>query len=218
MSVIDELELVRLYRDDGYSLANLADSFGWSATAIRKLLIANGVVMRTPWHAADCSTEDVKRLYVDEGLSTFAVAARLGCSDRTVIRRLESAGIKRREDGSDPQYVRSDFSGDLAEMAYLIGFRIGDLHVDREGRRTIVVKCTSSRTEQIGLFRQLFEPYGHVYTDEAGLAGRKRQSVGMEVRLNLSFEFLLPKPNTMPEWVLANDDAFFAFFAGYIDA
>ncbi len=102
-------------------------------------------------------------------------------------------------------------------MAYLIGFRLGDLNVETEGN-TIVVKCTSTRSEQIVLFRQLFEPYGHVYTDEATIARRKRQSIGMIARLNRTFDFLLPKQDSVPEWILTTDDTFYAFFAGYVDA
>ena len=128
-----------------------------------------------------------------------------------------AAGIERREPGGFPWYARSDFSGEPLEMAYLIGFRLGDLHVALE-QNTVVVKCSSTRHEQVDLFRCLFEAYGHVYTDEATLARRRRQSIGMEVRLNRSFDFLLPKEDAVPEWILANDEAFFSFFAGYVDA
>jgi hypothetical protein len=161
---------------------------------------------------------ELRRLYVDEVLSLSAIAARYGCSLTTIWRKLKALGIETRADGGTPRYARVDFSGDLAEKAYLIGFRLGDLHVAMEGSRTIVVKCTSTRSEQIELFRQLFEPYGHVYTDEATLAHRQRQSIGMEVRLNTSFDFLLPKQDGVPGWILDSDKPFFAFFAGYMDA
>jgi hypothetical protein len=160
---------------------------------------------------------EVARLYIDEGLSLNAVAARLGCSQRTVTRRLVAAGITRREDGSEPRYARADFSGNIAEKAYLIGFRIGDLHVAIHGR-SIVIKCTSTRGEQIALFRMLFERYGHVFTDEATVTRRQRQSIGMIARLNMTFDFLLPKQDSVPTWILASDEPFFAFLAGYIDA
>ena len=87
-------------------------------------------------------------------------------------------------------------SGDLAERAYLVGFRLGDLNVELHGH-TITVKCTSTRGEQVSLFRQLFEPYGHVYTDEATLTHRRRQSIGMSVALNRSFDFLLPSSDSV---------------------
>jgi hypothetical protein len=155
---------------------------------------------------------------VDEGLSLSAIARRYGCALTTIWRRLQAAGVQCREGGSGPKYARTDFSGDLAEKAYLVGFRLGDLHVAMEGTRTIVVKCTSTRTEQVVLFRDLFGKYGHVYSDEATKAHRKRQSIGMEVRLNMTFDFLIPKQDAVPEWVVMNDETFFAFFAGYVDA
>jgi hypothetical protein len=40
----------------------------------------------------------------------------------------------------------------------------------------------------------------------------------MEARLNHSFDFLVPKEDRVPEWILADDEAFFAFLAGYLDA
>jgi hypothetical protein len=72
--------------------------------------------------------EEVRRLYVDEKWTLAAVAARFACSATTITRALQAAGIPRREGGTGPRYIRRDFSGDLKEMAYLIGFRIGDLH------------------------------------------------------------------------------------------
>ena len=157
-------------------------------------------------------------MYVEEQLTLSAIAAREGCSMTTVWRRLKAAGIACREGGLGPRYARGDLSGDVCERAYLVGFRIGDLHVAREGSRTIVVKCTSTRDEQIELFRSLFGSYGHVYTDEATIARRQRQTIGMEVRLNLTFDFLLAKQDAVPDWVLEQDDTFFAFLAGYLDA
>src|SRR4029078_8451083 len=113
--------------------------------------------------------------------------------------------------------ARLDFSGDLTEKAYLVGFRQGDLHVALEGN-TIVVKCTSTRSEQVELFRLLFETYGHVFTDEATLARRRRQSIGMMARINRTFDFLLPKQDLLPEWVRDSEETLFAYFAGYVDA
>ena|SRR5579859_327657 len=212
-------DLVRLYCDEGLSLGEVARRLGWSPSAIYSRLIALGIARRTAWahNAVEADTSEMRRLYLDEGLSLSAIAARNGCALTTIWRRLQAAGVACREGGSEPKYAWTDFSGDVVEKAYLIGFRLGDLNVEVEGS-TIVVKCTSTRSEQIVLFRQLFEPYGHVYTDEATLARRKRQSIGMSARLNMTFDFLLPKQDAVPEWVLANNSSFFAFFAGYIDA
>jgi len=220
---IEELpagELVSLYCDEALSTAAIAQRLGWSQSAIRSRLVQLGITRRTPWarNVVTCDLEEVVRLYVVEGLSLEAVAACVGCSLTTIHRRLSAAGVPRREGGSGALYARAAFSGNLCDKAYLIGLRIGDLHVAMEGSRTIVVKCTSTRDEQVQLFRELFEPYGHVYTDEAGLAGRKRQSIGMQVRLDTTFDFLIPKQDAVPDWILHSDEPFFAFLAGYIDA
>ena len=219
MESIDEAELVRLYRDERISLVDIARRFGRGTALIRQCLEARGVRIRTAWgrRAAVFNLEQARRLYVDEGLTLEQIGAALGCSMTTVYRRLVAAGIARRE-GGKTLYDRVDFSGSLTEKAYLIGFRIGDLHLALEGGRTIVVKCTTTRQEQLDLFRELFSPYGHVYSDEAGLAGRMRQSIGMQVALNLTFEFLLEKHKAVPQWILESDEPFFAFLAGYIDA
>jgi hypothetical protein len=220
MSSIDEAELVRRYREDHLSLAELALHIGWSPGIVRKILVAHGVSIRTAWahNAVDCPGDEVRRLYVDERLSLGQVATLLGCSQGVVRRRLVAAGITRREAGGHIRFQRHDFSGRLEERAYLIGFRIGDLHVALQGSRTILVKCTSTRPEQVELFKSLFGGYGHVYTDEESRSRRERQSIGMQVGLNLTFEFLLPKHSAIPQWIRENDEPFFAFLAGYIDA
>jgi len=217
---IPQAELVRLYCDAGLSAEQIARQLGWSASAVRSRLVALGIARRTPWASAavECDTDELRQLYVAEGLTLSEIAQRYGCGLTTIWRRLQAAGIECRAGGSGPLYERNDFSGDLAEKAYLIGFRIGDLNVELHGR-TITVKCTSTRTEQVELFRQLFERYGHVYTDEATRARRQRQSIGMSVALNRTFDFLLPKQDYVPDWVLdGSDEVFFAFLAGYIDA
>src|SRR6266446_8923018 len=202
-SDICEADLVRLYCDEGLSLSEVARQLGWSPSAIYSRLVALGIARRKAWarNAVETDAEELRRLYVDEGLSLNAIAGRYGCALTTIWRRLQAVGVQCREGGSEPKYARIDFSGDLAEKAYLVGFRLGDLNVEVEGG-TIVVKCTSTRSEQIVLFRQLFEPYSHVYTDEATIARRKRQSIGMMARLNRTFDFLLPKQDAVPEWIL----------------
>ena len=73
-------------------------------------------------------------------------------------------------------------------------------------------------TNKSNFFRTLFERYGHIFTDEQTRTRRQRQSIGVIARLNMTFDFLLPKQDAVPEWILASDEPFFAFLAGYIDA
>jgi hypothetical protein len=214
-----DTRIASMYRDHGLSTMQIARQVGWSDSFVRSRLVALGAQRRSPWaaHAVRCDTAAFVRLYVEGGLSLEVIGDQFGCSGTTVRRRLVAAGVACREGAPDPKYPRLDFSGDPCEMAYLIGFRIGDLNVELHCR-TVLVKCTSTQREQIDLFRALFQRYGHVYTDEATRARRTRQAIGMSVALNRSFDFLLPKDDCVPDWVLGADEPFFAFLAGYIDA
>jgi hypothetical protein len=214
---ISEVELRRLYCDLGLSTLSIAKQLGCSEGVVRRRLAAYGIARRTPWKSVECDRDDVIRMYVEQGLPSSAIARRVGCSSATILRRLKAVGVDRRASGGALRYPRRDFSGDPFERAYLIGFRLGDLHV-AAGRDTVLVKCTSTRQEQVTLFRSLFEPYGHIYTSEASPAHGQRPSVRMEARLNRSFDFLVQKEDLVPDRILADDELFFAFLAGYMDA
>lgn len=93
-------------------------------------------------------------------LSSIEIAPRYGCHSQTIINRLREYNIPVRDRASASAiakiaYPRRDFSGDLVEKAYLLGFRQGDLHVNwvNEGGRMIRVECASTRREQIDLIR-----------------------------------------------------------------
>ncbi len=112
-------------------------------------------------------------------------------------------------------YPRHPFSGDRVEEAYLRGFRTGDLNVrmDMSTSQTISVRCGTTRTAQVDLIRELFEPYGHVHIRQ-GTHGETQ----VECTLDLSFRFLLEKEDRVPDWVMQNDACFWAFLSGYADA
>ena len=111
-------------------------------------------------------------------------------------------------------YQKNDFSGNLREKAYLIGFRLGDLRVRKiwENSETIHVDCGSTIKEQIELIKNLFKDYGQVWISKPNKKGK----VQMECYLNRTFEFLLSKK--IPEDLLKDKENFFAFLAGFTDA
>ncbi|MCX7841252.1 MAG: hypothetical protein N2559_17580, partial [Anaerolineae bacterium] len=162
--------------------------------------------------------EELEYLYLVERLGIDAIAARLKTSHGSVWRALDEYGITRR-DLSDActKHHRANFSGDLREKAYLIGLRLGDLWVSKNkpgiGSKTILVSCHSSSHEQIELVRSLFEIYGHVHITTY-LDG----SAQIVCYLNETFEFLLPKEDAIPDWILNSADYFVSFLAGYVDA
>jgi hypothetical protein len=83
----------------------------------------------------------------------------------------------------------------------------------RRAELSIEVIMTTTCQEQIDLMYELFDRYGHVYEHRT-----PDKRVFMQVRLNKTFDFLLPKEDCVPAWVSADEGWFFAFLAGYIDA
>ena len=163
------------------------------------------------------SCDQLRELYHVRKMSMMSTAKELGVSRSTVRRRLIEYSIPLRGKAeAHVRHVRHDFSGDLVEKAYLIGFRTGDLFVAmNKGAQseTIVASCHSSKQEQVDLVRSLFEPFGHVSVTK--YASGTQQVVAY---LNPTFDFLLPKHDVIPDWIASSAEFFAAFLAGYIDA
>jgi hypothetical protein len=167
----------------------------------------------------NASAEDLKRWYVDERLSAVEIGRRLNCSDATVRRRLREHGVEIRSDADTPlTYHRSDFEGDEYFKAYLIGFRRGDLRATfgKQGGKsqTVRVEMSSTKEEQLKLFRELFKDSGHIWEGKVRKSGRQ----DLVCNLNLTFDFLLPKQDRVEKWIFENDGFMAAFVAGYVDA
>lgn len=201
------------YTEQQLSIAAIAQRLGCSETAVRNKLAQYGIKRRMPWahNAVKLSKDELHQLYEEEGFTLEAIAEAYDCSAATVSRKMSKLGIQARPPWRT-RYPRHSFSGDPLEKAYLVGFRLGDLTV-RQAELSIEVITTTICQEQIELMHELFDCYGHVY-EHRKPDGR----VFMQVRLNKTFGFLLPKKDCVPDWVLASDEWFFAYLAGYIDA
>jgi hypothetical protein len=145
------------------------------------------------------------------------IAFRLGCDPVTVRKKLFELGLAPRSySEANRLYPRRDFAGDYCTRAYLIGFRLGDLHITTFGSAdsTVVVNCSTTKQEQLDLIAGLFAPYGHVHIGRAGLKGCRN----ITVYLNNTFSFLVPKEDAVPPWVQDSASCSISFAAGYIDA
>lgn len=167
---------------------------------------------------------------MNDKLSTYQIAQRYGCYASTIYNKLIKHNIKLRDvvNGvilsnnrrfskiakSLLKYNRRSFNGSFEEGAYIIGFRLGDLHVRKNPHgETVFVQTCSTKKEQINLFRQIFSRYGCVNIN-------KRNSNGfcMTANLDLSFKFLLDNKDEIKDYILKNHKYFINFLAGYIDA
>ncbi len=130
--------------------------------------------------------------------------------------RIKTRTIQEGKALTPPRYPRKDFDGNKADKAYLIGFRLGDLHIRKThpNSPTIQVHTNTTRPEQVCLMFDLFKPYGHVRRNGQD----KRGATKVRCFLNNSFSFLVPKPKTVELWILQSKKYSLCFLAGYIDA
>lgn len=222
---LDEDEIVRLYVQEHKSTTEIGRLLGVDRSVILNRLVRLGVERRTSGEAHRLSLDDseIVRLYVDERMSTVEIAHRLGTNDVTILKRLRACGVERRSRSESMIiYARHDFSGDPIEKAYLQGFRQGDLTVKKTtegpGCDTIMVSGSSTRIAQVNLYNELFCSYGRV-----GVIHAQDGRHHFWCDLNMSFDFLLPKQDSIPAWILrAGPDGdvkpLVAFVAGYTDA
>jgi len=175
--------------------------------------------------------EELERLYINEKLSMKEIAEMFGTQSSNICTKIHNYNIKTRtlKEGNSlsiprrsqniakaiKKYTKTDFQGNNLEKSYLIGFRLGDLHVkkNRYGE-TIYIRCKSTKKEQIKLIEKLFYQYGHIHVNGT----YKTPGKNIICSVNLSFSFLLKKEDTIEDWILNNKENFIEFLAGYIDA
>ena len=160
-------------------------------------------------------------LYLQQHLSSYQIAKKLNCSQALIMKKLKIYKINTRtiQQGkalTKPIYERKNFTGTNEEKAYLIGFRLGDLYVNKThpDSPTIRVSSNSTKSEQINLIRELFSPFGHIKE----IGPDKKGATNIRSYLNNTFEFLIIKHPNIPTWILKSKKYSVAFFAGYVDA
>lgn len=232
---LPEDELRELYVNQSLTMEEIAARYNVGASSVRRRLGEMGVVSRArgpkglqllPHH--EMKESDLREMYLEQKLSIPQIAELAGWGRETVRQRMIEYGIPIRsfteatriQHGTHEEY--RDFSGDIFEKAYLIGFRMGDLHVKREhkGSEGVRIFASSSRPEQSELVERLFGQYGHIGQTvqwKMSLRGPLKY-VNLSIGLNHTFDFLLEYPTELPNWILDDRNIFLAFFGGFTDA
>jgi len=212
---ISREQLVRWYWKDGLSMFEIADRLGCTHSAVvykfQKLGIkSRGHLGLTP--PLKLTREGMEYFY-NKGLSLEKIAKIHHRSKGGMERRFNDYGLVSRGNSNRVcKYKKSDFSGNLEEKAYIIGFRLGDLNI-KPRVSVIQVRCSTTHRAQIQVIRGLFSKYTTPHVWKA-----KRGTTEIVCLVNRSFDFLIPKEDKIPEWVLKKDSTFWSFFAGYADA
>ncbi|HLC92526.1 MAG TPA: LAGLIDADG family homing endonuclease [archaeon] len=204
--------LADLYENKCYSTYKIAKVLGIGRTTVWNNL-ANFGISRRPLKRVPLKYDTLYDMYVLRKMSLETIGKEVGLSHSVVLDKLRANKIETRSSGeTNTIYEKSDFSGDLIEKSYLIGFRLGDLCCERDSSFTICIKSSTTKNAQLELMKSLFEKYGHYFFyDYDG-------TYSFQCNLNNTFSFLLPKVDKIEDWILQDDTYFLSFFAGYVDA
>jgi len=165
----------------------------------------------------DIPKEVLKDLYWNQNKTPAQIAQMYNIkNERTVRKKLEKYGIKRKTVSEALTKKRKlPFTGDFTEKAFLLGLRAGDFHA-RWMKKSIRVQTSTTHPAQFDLLKRAFEKYG-----ETRKYLYKNSPHGPElfiyVDLHPSFDFLLKKPEQIPDWILNDDSLFYSFLAAYSD-
>ena len=243
---ITRRDLEKLYLKNKLSLRKIAKRYNCAKSTIENKLRKYRIPTRNKSEALKLipraekykiSREKLKELYWKEKLSTYKIAEIYNCSPSAIFDKLRKFNILRRTDVEGiiltnnercrkiakavSKYPKKDFDGSETEKAYLIGFRVGDLHVSkRKYGETVYVSSCTTKKEQVILMNNLFKSFGHIRIKKSKKDTQKGtiDNFSFMTHLNLSFNFLIDKRDRIEKWILQKDNYFLSFLGGYIDA
>jgi|TARA_B100002003_G_C14140981_1_gene548654 hypothetical protein len=208
---ISKKALENLYVGKKLSTYKIADQYKCASNTIHRRLKIYGIETR-PKKIVEISKERLSYLYHEQKLPLSRIAKEYECNPVAIFDKMKKFKIPSRTmSEAKTKHPKKDFRGSKVEKAYLVGFRLGDLNVTRE-HHCIKVKTNTTKTEQFELVKSLFERFGKVWSKRYG------QVYSIQVALNQSFSFLLPKEDQISRWILNNKKTFLSFVAGYTDA
>lgn len=214
-------KLLELYRRKRLSIRKIAKLYNCDARTIHRKLLLYNIKTRSPSEAATkifISKSKLKYYYIHKKLSTHKIAKIYNCDDFTIFKKLRAYEVKiRTKSEAISKYKKYNFNNNIKEKAYMIGFRLGDLYVERI-YHLIIIRCSSTYQEQIKLIKNLFIKYGHIRINKTNRLSGERNIINICCHLNESFEFLLPKIDEIPGWIRQSRRLFLPFLAGYTDA
>jgi len=220
---IPDKTLRKLYLKNKLSIKDIAKKLQYSKETIKREMIREKIPFRTLLESIKLRNSGVRikksvltTLYYKNKLTQKQIAKKLNTHHIYVSKLMKDYGLKTRSaDFYHTKYKKHNFSNDLNEKAYLVGFKLGDLYAKLlPSKKLISVGTTSTKIEQIHLFKKLFKKYGNVWISKVRNDGNRV----FTVILNRSFNFLLLKKDFVPKWISKNKKQFLSFLAGYTDA
>lgn len=211
---IPKERLRRLYEIKKLSIKQVSSILGLDVPTVHRKLHRYNIKIRPVGKKRVDITLPKLRSLIKKNLTIGEIAQRFDCNWYTIKRKMDDYSIKYRRKGNPiTHYSKNNFSGNLLEAAYLIGFGLGDLAIKKTGD-LVYVKLSTTRPEQIRLFKKLFNKYTYVRISKPD----KMSAVKLYCYLNNSFDFLLAEKDRIPKWIYSDNNYSTAFVTGYIDA
>ncbi|MDA4128282.1 MAG: helix-turn-helix domain-containing protein [Thaumarchaeota archaeon] len=206
------LSLHQMAHELGINRRTLARRMKEFGVKIRTSKEAVALLVRSHW----ITPELLDYLYWNKKLSASLIGELLGFSPGYVTTLMQKDGIQMRTiSEAGMKYPKHSFNGNLSTKAYLLGFRVGDLNGGLYGYQVRVATSTT-HPAMWRLLNMLFGKSGRVGRSAAFNNGGYEWC--LYCYLDSSFDFLLDKPGRIDESLLADDQLFLSFLAGYFDA
>mgnify|MGYP006424450217 CR=1 FL=1 len=211
-------QLEELYLIRKLSLSRIGNQFNCNGSNIFYWLKKFGIERRPVNHRKiDIPKNVLEDLYWDKGLSSREIAKKYGIKfGRTIRKKLKNYGIKRKTISEAlTKKFKAPFCGDLSRKAFFLGLRAGDFYA-KQMRKSIRLQTSSTHKAQVELLAKSFKEYGET---KKYLHKNKERKAEWFIYVDLysSFDFLLKKPEKIPNWILEDDRYFYNFLAAYSD-
>ncbi|MBU1120930.1 hypothetical protein KJ660_03570, partial [Candidatus Micrarchaeota archaeon] len=214
---IPKEQLYDLYWNKKLTLVEIGKEFGCTGENIIYWLKKFRIEKRPNQRKIDIPKEVLERLYWKENLKTTEIAKRYGIKHgRTILKKMKKTGVPSKTlSEARTIKMKKPFSGPLEEKAYFLGLRAGDFYA-KKTHDCVRIQTTTTHLAQVALLKKSFENYGElgVY-----LSKNKKRDTEWFIYIDLhnSFNFLIEKPEEIPEEIMNDDNAFFNFLSAYMD-
>ncbi|MBU3918462.1 hypothetical protein KKC63_00935 [Patescibacteria group bacterium] len=211
-------QLEDLYWNKGLSLREIGEKFHCNDTNILYWLKKFKIKRRPAYRKKiEIPKNILKDLYWNKNLSSREIAKMFGIKHgRTILKKLNKFEIPTKTVSQAlTKKLKNPFSGRLEEKAYFLGLRAGDFYA-RWIRKSIRIQTSTTHLAQINLLKNAFRNYGETCIYLAKSKSREDEWF-IYVDLHPSFEFLVTKPNKIPDWILKDKKYFFQFLTAYMD-
>lgn len=211
---IPKEKLKELYRNKNLSSYKIAKLLKIGRTTVYNKLIGYHIGTR-PKKIISIPKNKLRELYYNKRMPLSKIANLYNCSPSIILDKMRNNNLKRRDKyESNTVYPKQKFENNLFKKAYMIGFRLGDLNVKQDSQNSSVIRigCNTTKLDQVNLIKNIYGCYGHFWYKE------RRGVYNISFNMDKSFDFLLPKEDKIPNWILIKKKYFVSFLAGYTDA